>query len=315
MGKTQTVVVTSPESYVQRKIRAWVDDRPSEPSPSASRHPLFQAAWRTVNLLLVVWILTAAYSIVWEYSTRRYLKGFADAVVPTSASPEAKAQAILDWMAHGPGRIEAAPLADSSDRDPTDTLNYESLLKVCGSATNAFINLSDSAGLPTRRLLLLDAHHRTKHVVAEILIDGRWIIVDPAFRTIFKGGDGTPLTADELKNSGTFLAAIKAIPRYDPGYTFDQVAHVRLSHIPLVGSFLRRISNRFFPQWEDWTLTSLILERESLAATFVAISLVLFIDIMRLVLRYYGETRLRIRSIRLRQQILRAFQAFLQTSD
>ena len=134
-----------------------------------------------------------------------YLKGFSDAVVPSSAPPEEQVQAILNWMARGPSRRMPALWI----RSPIAILpnsNYESLLKVCGSATNAFINLADSAGLVARRLLLLDSQRRTKHVVAEVLIGGRWIIVDPAFRTILRDANSRPLTSDQLRPA-TFLAA------------------------------------------------------------------------------------------------------------
>jgi hypothetical protein len=57
------------------------------PEPS---HALFRAVWYAGNILLILAVLLAAYSAVWEYSTRKYLKGFSDAVVPFSSSDEAK---------------------------------------------------------------------------------------------------------------------------------------------------------------------------------------------------------------------------------
>src|SRR5215469_9282827 len=52
--------------------------------------------WRVRSLLLS--LFAVSYAIAWEYSTRRYLKGFSDAVIPAVASLEEKIQAILDWM-------------------------------------------------------------------------------------------------------------------------------------------------------------------------------------------------------------------------
>jgi hypothetical protein len=117
-------------------------------------------------------VLLALLSLGWELSTRWYLQGFSDAIIPKSSSSQAKIQAILGWMANGPARedLYGEPV---SDRDPVDTLNYASLLKVCGTATNAFINLADSGGLSARRLLLLDSRGPTVHVVAEVHVDGR----------------------------------------------------------------------------------------------------------------------------------------------
>jgi len=51
------------------------------------------------------------------------------------------------------------------------TPNYDSLLRVCGTATHAFINLTNSAGLLSRRILLLNSNPRTKHADAEVLVD------------------------------------------------------------------------------------------------------------------------------------------------
>jgi Transglutaminase-like superfamily len=179
----------------------------------------------------------------WEYSTRRYLKGFSVAIVLEPASAQDKIEAILNWMAHGPARLKVGADPSMPDRDPTDTLNYASLLQVCGSATNAFINLADSTGLPARRLLLLDSHQMTKHVVAEVRIDGRWIVVDPAFRVLLRGADGRLLTREELSDPAVFSAATRSIRDYDPVYTFDRAAHVRLARLGFVG-LLVRCSNR-----------------------------------------------------------------------
>lgn len=314
MNDKLAVAVTPAQARLQSLPAIPVEDvsaseaqRPVRPGTS-----VFQAAWRTLNLLLVIWLLVALYSIAWEYSTRMYLKGFSDAVVPSSASPVEQIQAILNWMSNGPSRRDAGPLDPVTDRDPAQTLNYESLLKVCGSATNAFINLADSAGLVSRRLLLLDSRRRTEHVVAEVLLGNRWVIVDPAFRTILRDRAGNLLTRDQLRDRATFLYATGRIPRYDSSYTYDNTVHVRMSHLPVIGNSLRWITDRFLPGWEGRATVSLLLERESLAATFVAITLVFLVSVLRVFLRYYGETRLDIRPMRFRCQVMKAFRAFLE---
>ena len=195
------------------------------------RHRFFWSAWYFVNALLLVSIFAAVYATAWEYSTRRYLKGFSDAIIPAAASPEEKIQAILDWMAHGPARLWSGSVGSAQDRDPTDTLNYDSLLRVCGTATNAFINLADSGGLPARRILLLNSDQGAKHVDAEVLVKGRWIVVDPGFRAILRTRDGNTLTRDQLVSPAVFLAATQDIPRYDPSYTFERTTHVRTARL------------------------------------------------------------------------------------
>ena len=291
-------------------VREDVTDqvRPNE----LGRHALFRAFWLATDVLLLLAILAAAYSGVWEYSTQRYVEGFSDAVVPASGAPEEKIEAILHWMSDGPARRESTP--DGSVRDPIETLNYASLLKVCGSATNAFINLADSAGMPSRRLLLLDSNRLTMHVVAEVRVDGRWIVVDPAFRTVLRDSIGKTLTRKQLRDRSVFLAATSGIPHYDPIYTYDRTVHVRMARLGGVGYYLRSVSNRVAPGWEDSVTTSLVLERESLAAMVAAIFLVMILILVGTFLRWYGTRRLGIRRPQLRARMLRAWSAFLDSS-
>jgi hypothetical protein len=271
--------------------------------------------WYVINFLLIVSILAAMYSIVWEFSTRRYLKGFSDAIIPVTAPPEEKAEAIVSWMARGPARQPAGPDTSSPDRDPTDTLNYDSLLRICGTATNAFINLADSAGLAARRLLLMDSQRLTRHVVAEVLIDGHWIVVDPAFRTILRGADGRLLTSKDLADPAIFSAATRTIPGYDTSYTYDHTVHVRITRLRFIGLPLRKALDILLPGWEDSTTMSLLLERSSLAAMVFALVLVFFFSLLRVLVRWYGEKRMGFHSIRIREQVRRACVAFLDTAS
>jgi hypothetical protein len=287
--------------------------RPVSVKTASSQRAVFQVVWYTCNLLLIFAFLLAAYSVLWEYSTREYLRGFSDAVVPASSSTQDKIEAILQWMAHGPARMQNGPTGQ--DRDPTDTLNYDSLLKVCGSATNAFINLADSAGLSARRLLLLNSQRLTNHVVAEVLVDGRWIIVDPAFRAILKAKDGRLLTQKELADPMVFAEATRNISGYDPQYTFDHTAHVRVSRIHLIGLPIRTVLDHIMPGWQDSPTISLLLERESLAIMVIALILVFLLGLLRVGLRWYGESRLGVRPIRIRQQVRRALHAFVHTAS
>jgi len=280
------------------------------------RHPVYHTVWYVVNSLLLIAIFLAIYSTVWEYSTRRYLKGFSDAIVPATSPPDEKVEAIVHWIAQGPARLKGDPSGIAAqNRNPTDTLNYEALLKVCGTATNAFINLVDSGGLAARRLLLLDSRQMTKHVTAEVLVDGRWIVVDPAYRTVLRGPGGKPLTRDELMNPETFAAATRNIPRYDPTYTYDRVAHIHLSRLRLIGPPLGTLLDRAIPGWEGSTITTLLLERQSFAAVLLATLLATFLALLRFGMRVYGEKRLGIQRRRIRKQLVRAFDTFLRAPN
>jgi hypothetical protein len=273
---------------------------------------LFLVLWHSVNVSLFVSLLLFAYGSVWEYSTRRYLRGFADAVVPLGAAPEQKAESILAWMGHGPGRNTSTQDAEwFAQRDPEETLNYEQLLRVCGSATNAFVNLASSSGLPARRLLLLDSDFGAKHVVAEILLNNRWVVADPAYRVLLRDDQGRLLTKEQLRSPVTFQQATETIPNYPSSYTYEKTSILRLRRIPLLGSWLRPVLNTVYPDWEkdfDWTL---LVERESFA--FLVISGLLFgiFTALHLLLAWYCDQHLGLPRHRFRERVRRAGAALL----
>jgi hypothetical protein len=279
---------------------------------SAAQLSILRIVWYLVNASLILALALVIYSIGWEYSTRRYLEGFSDAIVPATAPADEKIQAILNWMAHGPARQNATPDELFSDRDPTDTLNYAALLKVCGTATNAFINLIDSGGLESRRLLLLNSDQMTNHVVAEVLVKGRWIVVDPAYRIILRGSDGKPLTREDLMDPVTFSIATGHIPGYNPAYSYQYTTHVRLARLQLVGRPLQAILGREFPHWQDSATITLFVERSSFGAMLAAILLVLFLILLRAAIRWYFEVRLGVPCWRVRNRFLQISGAFLR---
>ncbi len=278
------------------------------------RHPFFLSIWIAVDLLLIVSLALLVLGIAQEYSTRTYLKGFADAIVPLSAPPEQKVEAILAWMRHGPARRTSAGNEWLAVRDPYDTLNYQQLLRVCGSATNAFVNLANVAGLPTRRLLLLTPNEQAKHVLAEAHLNGRWVVVDPAFHVLFRDGQGRFVTRQELAEQHLFQEVTGKIPGYPPEYTFERTAHVRLARIPVVGNLLRKTLDTVAPGWEESVNWTLVLERESSLLTIMALLVLCFGLASRSVLSWYGEKRLGIDRVRVREQVLRAGEVLFRWS-
>ncbi len=270
------------------------------------RYPILRVCWYLANIFLGVSLGLAVYSTGWEFSTRSYLKGFSDAIIPSSDDPEQKVEAILTWMQRGPARRTTPDPEALATRNPEDTLNYQQLLQVCGTATNAFVNLAQSSGLRARRLLLLDENRSSKHVVVEALIDNRWIIVDPVFHTILRLPTGQPATQEELRNPAVFQAVIHSIPNYPPSYNYDSTVHIRLSRIPLAGALLRRTFDFVWPSWEEAINWTLLLERESFAVLTTSILLLCFAIALRSFLSWYSSRRLGIVRVRLRDQLTRA---------
>lgn len=276
---------------------------------------LFRPVWWLSNVLLAVALVATVWSGAWESSVRQYLKGFSDAMVPEDASAQQKVQGILAWMSNGPTRLGAEPPGNLSPRDPQDTLNYEQLLKVCGSATNAFLNLSRSAGLETRRLLLLTPERTTKHVVAEVYLDGQWAIVDPAYRVLMKDSRGNLLTRKDLQNPETLREATSSLPGYRPEYTYERFAHVRLAALPFHGAGVRKLLDRLFPGWDEHLDWSLLLERRSFLYLFISGSSLIFLALVRVVLAWVADHYLHVPRFHLRANLGRATSSFFRTPE
>jgi hypothetical protein len=270
------------------------------------QYPLLRVCWYLVNTLLVVSLAAVLYSATWEFSTESYLKGFSDAIIPSSDVPEQKVDAILAWMSHGPVRRSSTEESGLALRNPEDTLNVQELLDVCGTATNAFVNLAQSSGLQARRLLLLNENRVSKHVVVEVLIDNRWVIVDPSYRSVLRLPNGHLVTREELRNPVIFQAATQAIPGYPPSYSYERTVHVRMRRIPWIGRYLRKALNFIWPPWETAINWTLLVERESFAMLVISSILLGFALAVRFLLGWYCSRRLGIARVRLRDQLMRA---------
>ena len=296
---------------VQNRI-AWTSLL--SPSPK-SGHRIFRATWWSTNLLLVAAGFSLVYAGGWEYSVREYLKGFSDAIIPAASAPEQKVEAILSWMRSGPPRPMAVNPNELSKRDPETTLNYKQLLSVCGSATNAFLNLARSSGLEVRRLLLLTPERTTKHVDAEVLIDERWIIVDPTYRAVLRDAQGHLLTRKDLQNPDIFAQATGALPNYPRDYNFERFTHVRVARLPLDGMGVRKMMDSISPGWDEKVDWSLLLERESFFVLVVSASATMVLLLLRVVLGWYADNQLGVARFRFREHVFRAGAAFFTTPE
>ncbi len=271
-----------------------------------AQHPVFRCAWILLNVLLIIALCGLVFGSVWEYSTRQYLKGFSDAIVPEGAFPQQKVEAILAWMARGPSRQSTDHPDDLLQRDPRETLNYRQFLAVCGSATNAFVNLAITNGLRVRRLLLLDSRGLTNHVTAEVWLDGRWVVVDPVFHFLARDDSGRLLTLHDLKNPEILRQATASIPGYPLAYNYSSTVHIRLSRIPLIGAHLRGPFDWVWPGWEEYSEWTLLLERSSFAFLVASCTAFILLVLARLLMGIYCERKLGITRVHLRRQVWQA---------
>jgi hypothetical protein len=254
------------------------------------KESFFQAVSFFINTVLISSVLLTLFGLAWEYSTRWYLSGFSNAVLPYSSSPENKVAAILDWMQQGPARETGYYSDDSESRDPVDTLNYKELLSVCGTGTNAFVNLASAGGIQARRLLLLDAQGlNANHVVAEVYLDGRWVIVDPAFHVMLKDSTGHLLTKEELARPGVLLDATRNLAGYDTSYNYEHTAFIHIARLPLLGPFLQSKLSSANPSWQEKINWALFVERQSNATLVAGIFLWGLAILLRRMISWYGR--------------------------
>jgi len=297
---------TTDQSAEKRESPLQFQDRSSTKPPAG-----FTVVWRFANGLIIISLGLLLFGLFWNLLTREYLQGFADAIVPLNGSDEQKTEALLAWLAHTPGRVRGFARSGFDDRNPVDVLHDERLLKVCGSTANAFINLAAVAGLKTRRLLLVNESGGTKHVTAEVLLRGRWVVVDPTSGSMFKDASGRLLSKEELRDPRVFLEAISHIPRYPAMYSFERTAYLHLERLPLLGRPLRRTLDRLLPGWEvalDW---GYVPEHPSLWPVLVALVLLGFSIPVRIFLAWYGRKHLRFNRIQFRERLARVGQALL----
>ena len=189
----------------------------------------FLRIWFIVSLAMVLFT-HYQYLVQWFY-----LKGFAEAIVPLDGSPSEKVEAILHYFRSHPPRLKTDP--SNYDEMPITALRSEELLKVCGSVTNAFVHLARSVGIPARGLLLLNEQGITQHVVAEVWLGGRWVVVDPAFKLAMKDRNGRWLSKENLRDLEMLRQATHHIT-YPPNYTYDRTTYINWRKVPLVGQWL-----------------------------------------------------------------------------
>ncbi len=281
---------------LDRRATSMTAEEPYSP-PTPGKGPRTDRQWQFAlvrhagSALVMVTLALLVYGLAWNYSTHRYLRGFADAIVPLEGSPQEKTEALLKWFRHEPERINA-PVAESAslrDRDPVSIVQNSRLLKACGSAGNAFINLADVAGLRTRRLLLLDRSGGTMHVIAEVQWGERWVVVDPRFGRVFKDRFGHALAKEELRDPEVFRDAISRIPGYSPTYTFERTSHLHLERLPLLGGLLHRTLDRVWPGWEKAVDWGYFPENPSLWPILASVPLLLLGILIQLIVDRYGR--------------------------
>jgi len=148
-----------------------------------------------------------------------------------------------------------------------------------------------------------------------VQIEDRWIVVDPAYRVVFRDTQGHTLTRRDLQNPAIFAEATRTIPNYPRDYTYEIFAHVRLERLRLETAYLRRFLDGLLPGWEESADWGLVLERESFFMLALFTTIAVFFLMLRMALSWYADHRLHVKRFHLRENVTRAAVALLKTPE
>ncbi len=115
------------------------------------------------------------------------IKRLAERITTGKKTEREKAEALFRWTRDNI-EYDIVPMVGARD-----VIRKSKKIAMCFDKTNVFVALARSIGIPTR-YLLLDCELKTnelaaernvspkaKHIVAEALVDNKWVIVDPSF--------------------------------------------------------------------------------------------------------------------------------------
>lgn len=71
------------------------------------------------------------------------------------------------------------------------------------------------------------------HIVAEALINGRWIVLDPLFNLAFENADGSLATFSEIRNNWEYFKN-QTPSDYNPDYSYVAVRYTNWKKIPII---------------------------------------------------------------------------------
>jgi hypothetical protein len=132
---------------------------------------------------------------------------------------------------------------------------------------------------------------------------------------MMKDAQGRPLTRADLQDPRLFQEAAARVPGYVSIYSYERVAHIRVGALPVLGPFLRRVLDTVLPGWDEALDWSLLLERRSFAYFFLSVWALIFFLLLRILLAWLADHRLRIPRLRPRTSLTRATATFFSSPE
>ncbi len=112
---------------------------------------------------------------------------------------------------------------------------------ICGSYTAVFTRLAQAAGYSVRIAQMRCGATKGCHMLNEVLLDGRWVVMDAYYNLVLTNPDGLPATfADISGRFGRYESQLP--PEYDRNFDFSGVTRTNWEKYPLVLPAIRRVA-------------------------------------------------------------------------
>ena len=77
---------------------------------------------------------------------------------------------------------------------------------ICGGISEVFATMAWLAGYPARRVSIFSSNQIAGHATVEVLLEGKWSIIDPTFDEVYPCDDGSLAGAADLHKSPELVA-------------------------------------------------------------------------------------------------------------
>lgn len=130
----------------------------------------------------------------------------------------------------------------------------------CGSYSHVLADLLITAGFEVRIAQMRCGALYGCHILIEVLVDGKYVAVDPTFNHMFLKNDGSGYASFNDISTNFYDFKDELPDNYDPMYRFEGVRYTNWEK-NIVVKVLHAFGNRVLPQgWDNFSLRVYILD-------------------------------------------------------
>lgn len=163
-----------------------------------------------------------------------------DRIVETATDATMSSSEVVDTLLHTTHQMVASRRAFVGDHRPPSLrramLSSDMQLQevgACGTQVHVLARLLQRARYDVRIAQMRCGDILACHIVVEVLLDGRWVVLDPLYDLAFEREDG--LLASFAEVSADWNLYKSQVPSgYDPRYSYEGVRYANWSKIPVI---------------------------------------------------------------------------------